>query len=295
MTVTILDGGMGQELIHRSGATPTGLWATQVMIDRPDLVSAIHDDYFAAGAEIATTNTYAVQRDRFEHAGRDDDFALLQALACRLACEARDRQGRGKVAGSLGPLQFSYIADDGPPLAEAASTYREIAELQAEYVDLYIAETVTSLARARGVLEGSLGIGKPVWLAVSVDDHDGTRLRSGEAIEAVLDLLDSHPFDALLVNCSTPEAVSAALERLQGAPIPTGGYANGFVSIPDAYKKPGSTVELLTSRTDLGPDTYADFAARWIASGATIIGGCCEVGPAHIRELMSRFASGANT
>ena len=62
--ITILDGGMGQELLARTGAKPTGLWATQVMIDPPEAVSAVHDSFFAAGAEIATTNTYAIHRDR---------------------------------------------------------------------------------------------------------------------------------------------------------------------------------------------------------------------------------------
>ncbi len=294
MTVTILDGGMGQELIRRSGATPTGLWSSQVMIDRPDLVSDVHDEYFAAGAEIATTNSYALHRDRFEHAGREDDFVALHELACRLACESRDRHGSGKVAGALGPLEFSYIADDGPPLAEAAERFREIAEIHADKVDLLIAETVTSTARARGALEGMLDAGKPVWLAISVDDDDGTCLRSGEPVDSVIELHQSYPFDALLVNCSIPEAVSAALGRLKGAPVPTGGYANGFTKIPEEYKKPGSTVSLLTARTDLGPEAYADFAGGWIENGATIIGGCCEVGPAHIRELSDRFGPDAN-
>jgi hypothetical protein len=113
-------------------------------------------------------------------------------------------------------------------------------------------------------------------------------------VESVFDLHQSHPFDALLVNCSIPEAVSAALGRLKGAPVPTGGYANGFTKIPEEYKKPGATVSLLTARTDLGPEAYADFAGGWIENGATIIGGCCEVGPAHIRELSGRFGPDAN-
>ena len=289
MPVTILDGGMGQELIKRSDRTPTGLWASQVMIDEPELVSAIHDDYFAVGADIATANTYALHRDRFETAGKAVDFQALHVLACRLASESRDRHGKGRVAGALGPLEVSYRGDDGPPLAEAAGLYAEIVGFQSDLVDLFLCETVTSLARARGVLEGSLPAGKPVWMAVSVDDDDGTRLRSGEPVEAILDLHGSYPYDALLVNCSTPEAVTQALGRLTGAPVPTGAYANGFTGISEAFKNPGATVDLLASRTDLGPDAYADFAQEWVALGATIVGGCCEVGPEHIRELASRF------
>ena len=51
--ITLLDGGMGQELVNRSGDTPTPLWGTQVMVDHPGMVEAIHSDYFDAGATIA--------------------------------------------------------------------------------------------------------------------------------------------------------------------------------------------------------------------------------------------------
>jgi hypothetical protein len=67
--ITLLDGGMGQELVHRSGDSPTPLWSTQVMIDHPGLVQAVHADYFAAGATIATTNTYAMHHDRLAGTG----------------------------------------------------------------------------------------------------------------------------------------------------------------------------------------------------------------------------------
>ncbi|MEL7089528.1 MAG: homocysteine S-methyltransferase family protein, partial [Planctomycetota bacterium] len=63
MAITILDGGMGQELVRHAGkATP--LWATQALLDDPSLVARVHADYAAAGATVATTNTYAVHRDR---------------------------------------------------------------------------------------------------------------------------------------------------------------------------------------------------------------------------------------
>ncbi len=290
MPVAILDGGMGQELIHRSGRDPTGLWATQVMIDAPHLVREVHDDYFAAGASIATANTYALHRDRLEPAGQIARFDELHHLACELAVQARDAHGSGRVAAALGPLEWSYRGDDGPPFADAAQSFSEIAKIQQEHVDLYILETVSSLARAKAALAGTLPVGKPVWLAVTVDDDDGTRLRSGEPVESILDLLKDYPFTALLVNCSIPEAVTTAVARLSGAPVPLGAYANGFTGISQAYLEPGSAVDKLAARTDLGPSEYADFAARWVEDGAAIIGGCCDVGPAHIRELVKRFA-----
>lgn len=72
--ITLLDGGMGQELVRRSGDAPTPLWSSQVMRDHPGLVQAIHADFFDAGATVATANTYAILRDRLRPAGREAEF-----------------------------------------------------------------------------------------------------------------------------------------------------------------------------------------------------------------------------
>lgn len=283
---TILDGGMGQELLARSGATPTYLWSTQVMMDTPHFVREIHDAYFAAGAQIATTNTYAILRDRLEHAGIPEQFEALHRQACEIARAARDAHGSGRVAGSLGPLKASYRPDLTPPLAEAAEVYAEIVALHAPLVDLHIIETVSSVDAARGALAGCARSDKPVWLAVSVDDEDGTRLRSGEPVAEVLKLTG---YAALLVNCSRPEAVSTALGMLSGAKVPTGAYANGFVEISAGFKQDAPTADALSARQDLDPAAYLAHARDWADQGATIIGGCCEVGPNHIRALADHF------
>ncbi len=288
---TILDGGMGQELLHRTGAKPTPLWSAQVLHDHPEAVRAVHDDYFAAGAEIATTNTYSVLHDRLEAAGLDHLFAELHARACGLAADARDANGGGRVAGSLGPLGWSYCPDLAPPWEEAAEIYSEIVRLQDSTVDLFIIETMSSVDQARGALAGAAAGTKPVWLAVSVDDAEGARLRSGEAVTDILPLLGEFRVDALLVNCSSPDATTQALEELPGPGIKLGAYANGFKSIPQSFMNAGAVVDVIEVRDDLDPVTYAGAAEGWIAAGAAIVGGCCEIGPAHIRELAHRFGS----
>lgn len=289
MSMTILDGGMGQELLTRSGATPTGLWATQIMRDRPDLVRAVHDDFFAAGADIATTNTYAVHRDRLAPHGLEQSFEELHRQACEIAVSARDAFGSGQVAGALGPTGWSYRPDLAPPAEVGAEIYAEIARLQAPYVDLFICETMSSVEQARGALMGALSAGKPVWLAVSVNDEDGSQLRSGEPVTSVLPLVDELKPAALLVNCSRPEAVSQAIPLLARRGAPVGGYANGFKIISPTFTEKGATVDILERREDLGPGEYAEFAVDWADSGATIIGGCCEIGPEYIRELVFRL------
>ena len=289
--VTILDGGMGQELLRRTGAKPTPLWSARILVDHPEAVRAVHDDYFAAGAEIATANTYSVLHDRLEPAGLDHLFAELHARACGLAADARDAWGKGRIAGSLGPLGWSYCPHLAPPWEAAAETYAEIVRLQEGLVDMFLIETMSSVDQARGALAAAAVGSKPVWLAVSVDDADGGRLRSGEPVTDILPLFSEFGPDALLVNCSSPEATTRALADLAGRGIPLGAYANGFKGIPQEFMQAGAVVDGLEARDDLDPATYGEIAEGWVAAGAGIVGGCCEIGPAHIRELARRFGS----
>lgn len=290
--ITLLDGGMGQELVARSGDEPTPLWATRVMLDHPGLVRDIHADYFAAGATIATTNTYAIHHDRLARFDLDPMFHALHLRALAEAHEALAAHGSGRIAGSLGPLQASYRPDLTEPVAKAAPKYAEIARILGPHVDLILIETAASIEAAEGAVIGAQAAGKPVWLSVSVDDHDGTKLRSGEPV-ADLERLIQHPIAALLANCSVPEAMADALAALKPLGKPFGAYANGFTHISGNFLKDAPTVRELTHRHDLTPEKYADFAMAWVAMGATIVGGCCEVGPAHIRHLKARLlASG---
>ena len=287
--IALLDGGMGQELLRRSGDAPTPLWATRVMIDHPGLVAAIHSDYFAAGASVATANTYAIHHDRLEKFGLDDQFHNLHMAALSEAHAARSAHGQGRIAGSLGPLVQSYRPDIFPPHAEAVARYAEVAGLLAPHVDLLLGETIASVAHASAVIAGAAHAAPalPLWVSVTVDDHDGTRLRSGEPIAALTGQLGHTA--AILANCSSPEAMDQAMPHLARLGLPFGACANGFQQITSDFLKPNPTADALSARPEMTPARYADFAMGWVAQGATIIGGCCETGPAHIAEIARRL------
>jgi homocysteine S-methyltransferase len=283
--LVLLDGGMGQELLRRAGTRPTSLWSTQVMADHPGLVQAIHEDYFAAGATIATTNSYAIHRDRLAGTPLEGRFPELLTQALEEAEAARAATGgQGRIAGSIGPLVASYRPDAHPAHAEAVPRYVEVATTLARSVDLLLCETVASLAHADAVLAAASATEVPVWLAVTVDDRDGRRLRSGEPLASLPELLRGRAA-AVLANCSAPEAMGAALLELQRCELPFGAYANGFTEISPEFLEDGATVEALEARHDLTPEAYSRHARDWVASGASLVGGCCEVGPAHIEAL----------
>ncbi len=284
--ITLLDGSIGQEVVKRSGDRPTPLWSTQVMIDHPGTVQAIHQAYFDAGATIATTNSYAIHRDRLHMGGRSEDE--LPDLIERALVEveaARDAVGRGRIAAALGPLGASYRPDICPPPEEAEIPYAELVSLMRDRVDLFLIETASSVSQAEGALRGSKNAGKPVWLAVTVQDDNGKKLRSGEPVVELANIVDRYTPEAVLINCSRPEAVTDALDVISGFDRPFGAYANGFTRITDGFLEDSPTVEALEARKDLGPNDYAEFVQSWISQGATIVGGCCEVGPDHIAEI----------
>ncbi|SLN35837.1 homocysteine S-methyltransferase family protein [Pseudooctadecabacter jejudonensis] len=286
--ITLLDGGMGQELVHRAGDNPTPLWSTQVMLDHPGLVAQVHRDFAAAGATVATTNTYAIHHDRLEGTPVADRFADLHATALKEIAQVE-----GRKAGSIGPLVQSYRADIAPPYDEAVPKYAEIAQLLAPSVDMIICETVASVAHARAVFDGAKTAGIPVWVAFTVSDTDGTVLRSGEPLaEGVAAVAGA---DAVLVNCSAPEVIIDALPSLAAAGLPYGAYANGFEQITEDFLGHKPTVNALNARRDFTPAVYADHAMAWVDAGATIVGGCCEVGPAHIAEIANRLRAAGHT
>ena len=291
--ITLLDGGMGQELIKRSPGEPTALWSARVMMDDPELVKDVHLDYIRAGARVITVNAYSATRDRLEPHGFGDRFEELQRRACELALRARDESGEEvAIAGCLPPLMWSYRPDLAGSSDQTAAIYAEIARLQAPHVDLILCETMSSadqgLGAVRGALEG--GGGKPVWVSWTLRDDDSGRLRSGETLAEAAAALDGLPVAARLLNCSIPEALTAAMPELAALGGRVGGYANGFTGIVSDYG-PGSTVKALSGRTDLAPEAYADLAIGWVADGATIVGGCCEIGPAHIAEIARRLTA----
>jgi S-methylmethionine-dependent homocysteine/selenocysteine methylase len=274
-----------------------------VMIDRPGLVAQVHRDYADAGATVATTNSYAIHRDRLRGGSsnhyasdgvdlpdREGELASLLVKALEEADAVRDRS---RVAGAIGPLGASYRADLLPDHGEAVALYAEIAQILAPRVDLILFETIASLDAAKAALEAGRKTDRPVWLAFTVDDEDGALLRSGEAVsDAAAIAADA---DAVLANCSAPEAMPRALDALAASGTPTGAYGNAFTMITKAFISGGATVQDLSAREDMIPQIYAEHALGWLNNGATILGGCCETGPAHIAEIARRLRAEGHT
>jgi len=180
--------------------------------------------------------------------GSEELFERLQAQACDILARVRDESGRDvAIAGCLPPLVASYHSEVAPAYDAALTAYRRIVAAQAEHVDLFLGETLASTAEAtaaaRAVLESDL----PVWISLKISDDDSVTLRSGEPLAEGVAALREVGVNARLLNCSRPEAITAAWEVLAAGGGATGAYANGFTSIdglkPDAicHRRPTPT------------------------------------------------------
>ena len=284
--ITLIDGGMGQELVRRTKLELSPLWSAHVMMHEPEIVEEVHRMYAAAGAQYITLNSYSATPERLARDASEDLFEPLQAKAIEIAKKVSD-ESNVKIAGCLPPLYGSYHPENTPDHAFYLATYRRVVACQDRDADLFLCETMSSIKEATAASTAAKESDKTVWCALSVMEKDGTRLRSGEPLTEAADAVKETGADAILLNCSPPEAISTGMKIIAKTGLPFGAYANGFTKADDL--KLGGTVDALEARTDLDPEAYADFCAQWINEGATIIGGCCEVGPAHIAELNRRF------
>lgn len=289
--VTLLDGGMGRELLRIGAPFRQPEWSALALMEAPDLVKTVHESFSTAGSDILTTSNYAVVPFHIGEKRFSDEGARLTALSGRLARGVASSFGLS-VAGSIPPLFGSYRPELFIP-RRAPALLKVIIDALSPNVDLWLAETTSSIREAEAVIEALSSDDRPLWIAFTLLDDEKSqkktpRLRSGETVlNAVKSVIDSG-VSAVLFNCSQPEVMEPAIVtavqevKHQGANIPIGVYANAF---PSQQKNAQANVTVLEIRRDLDPAEYLSYTETWRRLGATIIGGCCGIGPEHIEAL----------
>jgi len=282
--ISILDGGLGQEIQKRSKKAAHPLWSIIVMFEKPEIVVQVHKDFIANGARVICLNTYAATKTRMMKHGFGDKLETAHKTAINLALQSINESKLNDVslqlAGCLPPLVSSYVSEVSMDFDNSLDEYRQLVDYQKNDVDLFLIETMSNIEEARAAITAVKETDKPVYIGFTLDDNTTNKLRSGENLDFAIEKLSNELPDGIMLNCSSPEAITLAMPTLSRLDIPFGGYANGFTSIEPLI--PGSTVDNLTSRKDLTPEAYFEFVEQWINNGATIIGGCCEIGPKHI-------------
>ncbi len=278
----LLDAAMGSDLDRRGLPTTLPLWSARGLIERPDLVRAIHRDNLEAGADIIITNTFRSTARTLRKAGLDEAAADgLDRLAVELAFAAREDAGRvdALVAGSIAPLDECYeptfATADEVALAEHAAQARNLAAAGADFLMI---ETMPTIREAVLTTQAALQAGLPVTVGFVCEPSGGkARLMSGESLVDAVAALAPFPITMIFANCAAPSVITSALRQLRDlTDIPVGGYANvGQVDNDVGWNPDGA----------LRGDAYAEAAAQWLDLGARVIGGCCGTHPEHTRAL----------
>jgi S-methylmethionine-dependent homocysteine/selenocysteine methylase len=272
---TILDGPTGSELERRGLPLPAPMWSARAVIEQPELLAAIHREYAQAGAQVHTAATFRTTARALAgtaFAARWDELAARAVALCRKAA------GPGaRVAGSLAPLEDCFTPSATPDDATLAAEHAEhAAALERAGCDLLLVETMPTLRELRAATRAAAATGLTVWAAITLgpggDFFDDAGLRDARQCAA------DEGAQAFLLNCSAAGRITAALQGALARGTPPSGLLLGAYA--NAIFGPGGAVS---------PAAYVLEAARWKASGATLLGSCCGTGPAHVAALRAAF------
>jgi S-methylmethionine-dependent homocysteine/selenocysteine methylase len=288
--IVIPDGATGTELQLRGVPMHGFAWSAAALETHSAVVREVHEDYVRAGADVLIANTYAAAPHVLRRAGLGDRALELNRRAVALAREAAESAGAGRavaVAGSISSFRTRVT-----PVEQLEGSFREQAEALAEAgADLIALEMMGRVEHAAPAIRAAVATGLPVWIGFSclrAEDgtlrlYDGSPLASGIAEDLAL-VADLAPDDvAVTVMHTLTEDTAPALKVLKGHwSGTTGAYAHSGTWVDPEWE----------FDHQVSPEDYLAAAREWVGMGAQIIGGCCAVGPAHIRLLKERLTGG---
>ena len=288
----ILDGGMGQELLAR-GMKPRGtLWSANALLDcnYHQLLLDTHRDFVKAGAEVIVTATFTTRRKRLRDNNVENKFEYLNKKAGEIALSVKKEFPNILVAGGLPPQDLTYEADTRNE-EEIIDSFNEQAKLLNPYVDFFYFDVWSSIKEFKCGIKAIREFNKPYLIGIHISE--GIHLPSGEKISAIKNIVDNKLL-GIMLSCVSPENYEINLEELKSLNVPFGFKINGFVTTKpkNGYtstfgKSNGNPNEFLGQREDLTPDKLSEFAKKFKNNGATILGGCCEIRPSHIKAFAS--------
>ena len=290
----ILDGGMGQELLAR-GMEPNGtLWSANALLQEKyhQLLLDTHVDFIKAGAEVIVTTTFTTRKIRLKDNDVEDKFEYLNIKAGEIAQKAKKLYPNVLIAGGLPPQYLTYEADTRSE-TEIRNDFYSQAKLLNPYIDFFYFDVLSSVREFRIAIDCIKEFNKPYLIGAHISE--GTKLPSGENISEITTKIKHKNLLGIMLSCISPENYELNLDEIKNLGIPFGFKLNGFIktnpkpNYTGAFKKSktGNPNEFLGQRKDLTPKKMAEFAKKFKDAGATILGGCCETRPSHIKVFSS--------
>jgi homocysteine S-methyltransferase len=279
-----IDGGLASELEARGHDLTGDLWSARLLRDDPRAIRDVHETYFVVGARVGISASYQASRSGFERQGLTAvDADQLLARSVDLVREARDAAAARRsthpmlVAASVGPYGATlhdgseYRGRYGVAHDDLVAFHRERLDvLVAASPDLLAIETVPDVDEAYAIVEALQGYDVPAWMSFSCADD--THTCAGQPIEVAARLVADAGLDAIGVNCTKPEHVAGLVARIRAAQRDL-----AIVLYPNAGRVwDGQASVWLGDGSDLLPDPAV---SSWFDAGASLVGGCCGLGP----------------
>ena len=288
----ILDGGLSNVLEGFGCDLNHELWSANLIIKQPELIIQAHLAYLEAGANCITTSGYQASVEGFIKTGLSlQESEKLIRRSVDLAQEAREiyikshhTKKKIYIAGSMGPYG-AILADGSEYNGDYNISKKELKDFHAQRIKLYANanldffafETIPSLIEVQVLSELFDELNKPSWVSFSCKDE--FHLNDGNKISDAVKLLSiSSSIFAIGVNCTAPKYISKIIDVLKhSAP------EKKIIVYPNSGE-----VYHAESKSWLGvsdPFSFEKMAREWLKKGAHIIGGCCRIGPEHIKRL----------
>lgn len=288
----ILDGGLSNVLEEQGCDLNHKLWSAKMILNNPEAIIKGHISYLEAGANCITSSSYQATVEGFMELGLKMEKAESLILrSVELAEEAKVRflnQSNSNrqiyIAASIGPYG-AYLADGSEYRGKYGISESELNEfhlkriklLETSNADFLAFETIPSLTEIEILSKVLAKSSKPSWISFSC--KDSLHLNDGETIVSAAKILTHHPtVFAIGVNCTAPQYISKIIQVLK-------------TSAPDkkiiVYPNSGEVYDV-ESKSWFGisdPVLFQKMAKEWLEAGADILGGCCRIGPEHIRKI----------
>lgn len=289
----VIDGAMSTALEKAGCDLNDKLWSARVLIEEPDKIRQVHDDYFEAGANVAITASYQATEAGFAERGIDAKGAYeLIARSVTLAREAREAflarhpekdPASLLIAGAVGPYG-AYLANGAEYRGDyhlTESGYRQFHGLRMRALteagaDFLGVETQARLDEVKVILSMLEELDIAAWVTFTLKDSG--HIADGTPIEEAAEVCGNHPLvDAIGINCVRREWVADALQRI--------------ASVTDkpmiAYPNSGETYDPTTKtwhHPTSGPG-WGEYVTKWKSMGAVCLGGCCRTLPSDIVQI----------
>ena len=292
--IKILDGGMGQQLLFK-GLKPKGsLWSGTSLIDKKyhQMVIDTHLDFIESGADVIVTNNFATRRIRMVQNNVGDLFDYANEKAGELALKAKEISKKNiLIAGSLPAQNDTYVLDQRDKKIIEKGFYDQ-AKLIKPFVDLFYLDVMCGSKECEIALNVTEKFNLPVLIGIHIKKNG--RLPSDESITEVVKRCKSNNLLGIISACVSPEIIESTTNEMKDLKIPFGYKANLWKDeepVPvHKFALPtdeigANPVETMGTRDDYTGEIFLEFSKKMISEGATILGGCCETKPFHIREI----------